>query len=171
MAGLTCSAGIGISGSPLCVATDSAGDVLTTSNPSAVTPTWTTADVDGTDVIWDVSCPVTNLCVAGDVTGSILSAIQPRPAVTKVSPNSGPAAGGTPITITGTGFVTGATVEIGQGSGAGPTAIAATKVTVVSPTEITAVTGGGAKAGTWSLFVITSGGTSVGNSGDDYTYR
>ncbi len=54
---------------------------------------------------------------------------------------------------------------IGQGNGAGSGAIAATSVTVVSPTKITAVTGGGAKAGTWTLFVITSGGTRAGNSG------
>jgi hypothetical protein len=171
MAGLTCTAGSGSSGGSLCVATDSAGDVLTTSNPAATTPMWTTADVNGTNVIWDVSCPVTTLCVAGDVTGSILSALQARPVVTKISPNSGPSSGGTAITITGTGFVTGATVEIGQGSGAGPTATPATNVKVVSPTEITAVTGGGAKAGTWNLLVITPGGTSVGNSGDYYTYN
>jgi hypothetical protein len=75
------------------------------------------------------------------------------------------------VTITGTGFVTGATVEIGQGSGAGPTALAATSVKVDSPNEITAVTGGGAKAGTWSLFVITSGGTSGARSDDNYTYH
>ena len=93
------------------------------------------------------------------------------PTVSAVSPNTGPTSGGTAITITGTGFVTGATVKIGQGSGAGPTAIAATNVKIASPTEITAVTGGGAKAGTWNLFVVTSGGTSVANSGDDFTYN
>ena len=94
------------------------------------------------------------------------------PTVSSVSPASGTVNGGTPIKITGTGFVAGATVEIGQGSGTGPTAIAASKVVVVSPTEITATTGGLAKAGTWNLFVIDSGGTSVGNNaGDDYTYQ
>ena len=91
--------------------------------------------------------------------------------VSAVSPNSGPTSGGTAITITGTGFVTGATVEIGQGNGAGTGAIAATNVVVVSATQITAVTGGGAKAGTFSLFVITSAGTSAANSGDDFTYN
>ena len=78
------------------------------------------------------------------------------PTVSAVSPKSGPYKGGTDITVTGTGFVSGSKVEIGQGSGAGPTAIAATNVTVVSPTKITAVTGGGAKAGTFSVYVITS---------------
>ena len=93
------------------------------------------------------------------------------PLFASVSPTSGTVSGGTPITITGTGFVAGATVEIGQGDGAGPTAIPASEVVVVSPTEITAVTGGSAKAGTWSLWVIDSGGTSLGNAGDKYTYQ
>jgi subtilase family serine protease len=93
------------------------------------------------------------------------------PTVSSVSPASGPVGGGTHIRITGTGFVAGAAVEVGQGSGAGPTAIAASEVVVVSPTEITATTGGGAKAGTFNLFVIDSGATSPVNApGDDYTY-
>ena len=90
--------------------------------------------------------------------------------MTSVSPASGTVSGGTPITIKGTGFVAGASVEIGQGSGAGPTAVPASKVVVVSSTEITAVTGGPAKPGTWNLFVIESGGTSPSNAGDDFTY-
>ena len=79
--------------------------------------------------------------------------------------------GGTSIKITGTGFVPGAKVEIGQGHGAGPTAIAATEVDVVSATEITATTGGVAKPGSWTVFVIDSEGTSTANTGDDYTYK
>ena len=59
---------------------------------------------------------------------------------------------------------------IGQGNGAGTGAIAATDVTVVSSTEITAVTGGGAKAETFSSYVTTSGGTSAGNSEDHFIY-
>jgi hypothetical protein len=93
------------------------------------------------------------------------------PTVTKVTPDSGPTTGGTPITITGTGFVTGATVVIGQGSGSVTGVIPATSVKVVSSTEITAVTGGGAKAGTWALFVHTTGGTSAGNPASDFTYK
>ena len=92
------------------------------------------------------------------------------PTVSGVSPNSGPASGSTAVTITGTDFIAGATVTIGQGSGAVTGAIAASNVKVVSPTEITATTGGGATAGTWSLYVTTSGGTSAANLGDDFTY-
>ena len=50
--------------------------------------------------------------------------------MTTVSPNSGPTAGGTAVTITGTDFTTGATVTIGG--------VAATDVIVVSATSITA---------------------------------
>ncbi len=63
----------------------------------------------------------------------------PAPTVTSVSPNSGSAGGGTGVTITGANFLSGATVTFG-GS-------AATNVSVVSSTSITAKTpshGGGA---------------------------
>jgi large repetitive protein len=93
----------------------------------------------------------------------------PVPTVTGVSPASGPIGGGTPITITGTGFIAGASVDILQGGGS-RTPIAATGVTVVSPTEITATTGGGARAGTWNLEVTTSGGTSKKHAADHFTY-
>ena len=63
-------------------------------------------------------------------TGSVL-AYPASPEVTKISPAAGPALGGTAVTITGSGFLPGATVTIGS---------AATSVHVVSETELTAVT-------------------------------
>jgi len=54
-----------------------------------------------------------------------------RPSITKISPTSGPPAGGTKVSITGTGF-TGAT-KVAFGT------IAATTFSVVSSTTITAV--------------------------------
>jgi len=92
------------------------------------------------------------------------------PTVSGISPSVGPVSGGTPITITGTGFLSGATVEIGQGSGPAPSAIPATDVNVISSTEITAVTGGGAQPGTWSVYVISFGGTTPAVAADDFTY-
>jgi hypothetical protein len=62
-------------------------------------------------------------------------------------------------------------VVIGQGHGAGTGAIAATNVTVVSPTEITAVTGGPATGGTWNVFVTSGGLTTAPNGGDQFTYH
>lgn len=52
------------------------------------------------------------------------------PTIVSVSPGNGPTSGGTPVTITGTGFQTGATVKFG--------AREATDVVVVSATSITA---------------------------------
>ena len=53
------------------------------------------------------------------------------PTVTKVSPSSGPAAGGTTVTITGTNFASPTTVTFGG--------VAATGVQVLSPTQLTAI--------------------------------
>jgi hypothetical protein len=50
-------------------------------------PVWTRSHIDGRSVIWDVSCPRTTLCVAGDVTGSILTgSTRPRAAVASFRP-------------------------------------------------------------------------------------
>ena len=66
----------------------------------------------------------------------------PAPTVSSISPTSGTTAGGTPVTITGTGFLSGATVSLGG--------TAATGVTVVSSTSITATTGApGPARSTW----------------------
>jgi hypothetical protein len=171
----------------LCVATDAAGNVVTSTNPTGGPSAWTVANVDGTNPLNGISCPSVSLCVAVDKPGDVVTSTNPTggastwtavdihgtaptPTVSRVSPSSGPTTGGTAITVTGTGFVAGATVVIGQGSGSVTGVIPATSVKVVSPTEITATTGGGAKAGTWSLFVTTSGGTSASNVGDDFTY-
>ena len=53
------------------------------------------------------------------------------PSVESITPTQGPTAGGTTVAIKGKGFLTGSTVTIGA---------AATAVTVVSETEITAKT-------------------------------
>jgi hypothetical protein len=101
-------------------------------------------------------------------TGNYFTYTNPVPTVTAVSPAKGPTTGGTPITITGTGFVAGATVTIGQGTAP---VIAATGVDVVSSTKITATTGGGALAGTWHLYVTTSWGKSTVGTGNYFTYQ
>src|SRR5439155_4325295 len=48
------------------------------------------------------------------------------PAVTAVSPTGGPIAGGTAVTITGTNFITGATVSFGGTAGTAVTVVSAT---------------------------------------------
>jgi hypothetical protein len=83
------------------------------------------------------------------------------PTVTGISPTSGVAAGGTSVTITGTNFVSGATVNFG--------ANLATGVSVTNSTTITATSPAGS-AGTVDVTVTTPGGTSTTGSGDKYTY-
>jgi len=95
------------------------------------------------------------------------------PTVTGVSPTSGSTAGGTTVTITGTGF-TGATA--GEFATPAATSVivvdfgttAATAVTVVNATTITAVSPAG--TGTVNVTVITPGGTSAISAADQFTY-
>jgi len=79
--------------------------------------------------------------------------------VSSVSPNSGPTAGGTAVTITGTNFATGATVTFGG--------TAATNVVVVSSTSITATTPAGS-AGAVTVTVTVSGQSGSLTSGFTY---
>lgn len=120
---------------------------------------------------------VTNIAVAEgvDPSGTIVKSpsstvtVYAAPTVTAVAPSSGPVGGGTVITITGSGFLPGAAVEIAQGNGT-TGALPATDVTVVSATTITAVTGGGAKVGSFNVYVVTRAGTSVPGTGDTFSY-
>jgi len=82
------------------------------------------------------------------------------PTVTKVSPSSGPAAGGTTVTITGTNFATPATVTFGG--------VAATGVQVLSPTQLTAISPAG--TGKVDVRVTAPGGTSAISPADKFSY-
>lgn len=75
---------------------------------------------------------VTNTDGQGASLGNAFTYLGPVPTITGISPDSGPSSGGTTVTLTGTGFASGATVRFGG--------TAATGVTVVSSTQITAVT-------------------------------
>jgi hypothetical protein len=83
------------------------------------------------------------------------------PAVTVVSPTSGFAAGGTTVTITGTGFTGVTAVKFGS--------TAATAFTVHSDTQITTTSPAGS-TGTVDVTVTTAGGTSATSSADQFTY-
>jgi len=84
----------------------------------------------------------------------------PTVAVTSISPNSGPIAGGTSVTIKGTGFTSGTTVRFDSSN--------ATSVVVVDEATITAVTPAHA-AGKVDVNV-TVPGTSVKSLDDGFTY-
>jgi Domain of unknown function (DUF1929)/IPT/TIG domain/Glyoxal oxidase N-terminus len=57
------------------------------------------------------------------------------PAVTSVAPNSGPVAGGTVVTITGTNFQKGATVSFGGTAAINVTVASSTSITATTPTD------------------------------------
>ena len=84
----------------------------------------------------------------------------PAPTVTGVSPNTGPGAGGTSVTISGTNFVSGATVSFGG--------VAASNVNVASGTSISAVTPAHA-AGAVNVTVTNPDGQS-GSLTNAFTY-
>jgi hypothetical protein len=82
------------------------------------------------------------------------------PTVASITPNSGPASGGTEVTITGTGFQSGASVKLGG--------TAATAVTVVSGTSITATAPAHA-AGAVNVLVTNTDGQN-GTLTNGFTY-
>lgn len=119
-----------------------------------------------------ISAPVTGTSV-GTLYGGIKSgwtsvvagstsytAPSTAPTVTRVSPTSGPSAGGTSVTITGSGFLSGTTVKFG--------ALAATKVTVSSPTSITATSPAG--SGAVDVTVSNANGASATSTADKFSY-
>jgi hypothetical protein len=86
--------------------------------------------------------------------------IAAAPVVTGISPTSGPAAGGTLVTITGTGFTGATAVDFGTNP--------ATGLTVVNDTTITADSPAG--TGAVDVTVATPSGTSATSPADEFTY-
>jgi hypothetical protein len=84
------------------------------------------------------------------------------PAVTGLSPSSGPVAGGTAVTITGTSFTSATEVRFGD--------TPATSFTVVSGTEIQA-TAPAEPVGTVDITVTNPAGTSAPVTADQYIYQ
>ena len=82
------------------------------------------------------------------------------PVVSSVSPNTGPAAGSTSVTVTGTGLAGATAVDFGNANPGTITADSATSITVTSP----------AGTGTVNVQVTTPVGTSVTSSADQFTY-
>ena len=84
------------------------------------------------------------------------------PAVSTVSPSSGPVAGGTAITITGTGLTGASAVKIDG--------VSATSVVPVNDTTVTAVTPAHI-AGTGNVIVTNVDGDSLVSTGGAFTFR
>jgi sugar lactone lactonase YvrE len=90
-------------------------------------------------------------------------AVSPAPAVTSVSPNQGPVAGGTKVTITGSHLLGTTGVDFGS--------VPAPSFTIVSETEITATAPPGSDSpGFGDVSVTTWFGTSPTSSADQFGY-
>jgi alpha-tubulin suppressor-like RCC1 family protein len=112
----------------------------------------------------DVPVQVTGLGeVVGIAAGGMhdLATTEPVPTVSGVSPASGPATGGTKVTITGSTFAGATSVHFGSS--------AATSFTVESPETISAVAPAGAP-GTVDVTVTTAAGTSPTGTADRFSY-
>jgi prepilin-type processing-associated H-X9-DG protein len=84
------------------------------------------------------------------------------PTVTSLTTNtSGPATGGTTVTINGTNFVAGATATFGG--------VSAGSVTFVSSTQLTALSPAFSASGPVDV-IVTSGASSAASSADQFTY-
>src|SRR5271166_727291 len=88
------------------------------------------------------------------------AALAAPPAVTAIAPNNGPANGATSVTIAGSGFVAGSTDAFGEA--------AATGVSVVSSTKITAASPPG--SGTLAVRVRNQNGVSEAVPADQFAY-
>ncbi len=118
---------------------------VTVVNDTTITATTPAGTVGAKDVV------VTN--ASGSGTGTGLFTYVAAPTVTGISPSSGPATGGTSVTITGTNLTGATSVTIGGAS--------ATSVSVVNSTTITATTPSGTP-GARDVAVTTVGGTGTG---------
>jgi IPT/TIG domain len=99
---------------------------------------------------------------AGTSIGAVAYVLAPAPAptITGIGPNSGPEAGGTAVTITGTNLDGATGVQFGS--------TAAESFKVNSPTSIEAVSPSG--SGTVQITVLTPDGTSATNAADQFHY-
>ena len=110
------------------------------------------AGTQGTTVDVTVTTPAGTSPTAGTGNDYTYDAVIPAPTVTSLNPTHGPAGGGNSVTITGTGFTGATSVHFG--------ANAATGVTVVNATTITANAPAGTQGTTVDVTVTTPAGTS-----------
>lgn len=105
---------------------------LAASTPNDGTEGVTIPNTPTTQARVRVSCEGNVFFDIGNANFTIGAAGAPAPVLLSIAPTSGPTAGGTLVTLTGTDFVSGATVRFG--------AVSATSVTFNSATSLTATT-------------------------------
>jgi IPT/TIG domain-containing protein/PASTA domain-containing protein len=89
--------------------------------------------------------------------------VQPTPAITSITPDFGPVAGGTTVTITGTDLASASTVKFGD--------LPATSFKAESETKITAVAPPSAKVAAVDVTATTIAGTSATTKDDRFFYE
>jgi hypothetical protein len=139
---------------------------FTVNSDTQITTVSPPADADGT-----VDVTVTTPDGTSPVAPADQFTYVPTPTVTGISPNLGPVAGGTTITITGTGFTGATAVNFVQDTVAGTSQTPATSFTVDSDTQITAVAPAapGGTAGFADILVIIPAGSIVSTA--EYTWE
>ena len=161
-----------------------AGDSVTVTGTGFSTSPGATSVLFGTQPAGSVSCPSTTSCtavvppgkqgpvdvqvtVAGEASpisppgDRFTYAVATTPVVTSVTPSSGPAAGGTLVTVRGARLTGATAVDFGS--------VRAGSLRVVSDSELT-VTAPPGVAGPVDVTVASPGGTSAAVSGDRFTY-
>jgi hypothetical protein len=104
---------------------------------------------------------VATTAVGPDPAGVAVAITTPAPVVTAVSPATGPPAGGTTVTVTGTHLAGATSVSFGAGHPATSVSCTDTSCTAVSPAEA---------VGTVDVQVATAGGTSATSGADRFSY-
>ncbi|MCW3018235.1 MAG: cell surface receptor domain protein [Solirubrobacterales bacterium] len=105
---------------------------------------------------------MTLTCGLGGALASASVARAAAPALSSIAPNNGPAAGGTSVTVSGSGFTAGATVRFG--------AAAATGVSVLSSGSITATSPAGGGSEPVNVTVTDANGSSAATPRDQFAY-
>ncbi len=147
------------------ITADSATQITVTSPPSTVTTAAITADSRAQSAATGTGAGTVDITVttAGGTShpaaADRFTYTAARPAITGVAPNDGATAGGTTVTITGTGLAGATSVRFGGVAGT-ITADSSTEVTVTSPPG----------SGTVNLTVITPAGTSQASDASHYAY-
>ena len=145
-----------------CMAVDNEGDALAWNGAGNSGSDWSSTSIDPGHPLDSVSCPSATFCVAVGNDGNALVDNGPNAAVSvsDVSPDTGPITGSTAVTISGSGFTAGATVDFAGVAATGIHVVNATTITATSPPE---------SAGTVDVIVTTSSGSSTPNPADQFT--
>ena len=142
-----------------CVAVDNYGNEVTYSGSSWLSP----QNIDPGDSITSVSCASSLFCVTIDYYGNaVIYAPLPLYNVTSVFPSNGPTSGGTTVKISGNNLSGTSAVYFGS--------TLASSFTVISDTEITAVSPAVSLPATVDITVATSSGTSSTDTNDQFTF-